>query len=239
MRLWIFDFDGTTTSCESDRAKAQLDSSCESMIKKLTESPSDLVAIISNRNIYNIIDRINIPGVIYGGCYGVEWMLPSGFRIGTFRNHEDDLIRSRHKLLPQLSKIAFKQRVEIEDNLWSVTIHANTDLINSWNETVKKIRNWSSKRGLTFNNGSNHLDIQLIPGFNKSVGISYLARVLNLEPAIDSIIYAGNEESDVVACWWTMFFGGTAIMVGNNFDVPGVYSVANSSELATIAENFW
>lgn len=237
MRLWIFDFDGTTSTDLTDRAMTQLNPECDDLLRRLADSDSDQVAIVSNRNIYDIAERINIPDVIIGGCNGIEWRLPSGYRIGSFRELEDDLIRCRLKKLSELSKIVSEVGVEINDKLWSIAVDTRKlkykDLVNVEN----KICTWSRKHGLTVSCGLDQIDIQLIPGFNKSVGVSYLARMFNLDPSVDSIVYAGDDESDVVAFWWITLFGGTAIMVGNDYQVSGAHFAQDSSALIALIEN--
>ena len=72
MRLWIFDFDGTITSDAINSATTQLDPGCDALLRRLADYSSDQVVIVSNRNVYDIAERINIPGVIIGGCNGIE-----------------------------------------------------------------------------------------------------------------------------------------------------------------------
>jgi trehalose 6-phosphate phosphatase len=237
MRLWIFDFDGTITSDAINSATTQLDPGCDALLRRLADYSSDQVVIVSNRNVYDIAERINIPGIIIGGCDGIELQLPSGYRVGPFREHEDELIQFRLNILPGLRKIVSGQSIEIEDKLWSIAVHNNKIKNNAWSNVVKKICTWSIKHGLTVSSGLDQIDIQLIPGFNKSVGISYLARMFNMDPLVDSIVYVGDDESDAIALWWTMLFGGTAIMVGNDLHVPGASYVEDSSALIAMIEN--
>ena len=237
MRLWIFDFDGTTATDAINCATTQLDSACDAILRRLADSSLDQVVIISDRNIYDIAERITIPGVIIGGCNGIEWQLPSGYRIGPFREHEDDLIRCRLKILPELSKIVSGAGIELDDKLWSIAVDTGQLNYNDWLNVENKICTWSRKHNLTVSSGLDRIDIQLIPGFNKSIGISYIAKVFNIDPITDSIIYAGDDESDTVAMWWTMLFGGTAIMVGNDLQVPGANYAQNSTDLVALIKS--
>lgn len=236
MRLWIFDFDGIAMDA-ADHATAQLDPACYALLRRLVNITSDQVVVVSNKNIYDIAERINIPDVIVGGCNGIEWQLPSGYKIGPFREYEDDLIRYRLKILPELSRIITRAGLEMDDKLWLISVDTRKLKYSDWVIAEKKLCIWSLKYGLTVNSGLDRIDIQLIPGFNKSVGISYLARMFDIDPIADSIIYAGADESNAVALWWTMLFGGTAIMVGNDFQVPGALHVNDSSALIALIEN--
>lgn len=238
MRLWIFDFDGAIATDSTNSATTQIDPACEALLRRLADSSSDQAVIISNRNIYDIAERVNIPGVIIGGCNGIEWQLPSGYHVGAFREYEDDLIRCRLNILPELSKIVFGAGIEMNDKLWSIAIDTSQLKYDTWLDVEKKICTWSVKHGLTVSSGLAQIDIQLIPGFNRSVGISYLVRMFDIDPSVDSIIYAGGDESDAVALWWTMLFGGTAIMVGNDLNVPEAIYVKDSLALIAVIDNF-
>lgn len=236
MRLWIFDFDGSTATASSDRDAAELDATCHALLKRLADIPSDQVVIVSNRNIFDIAERIDIPGVIIGGCNGVEWRLPSGFRVGPFREYEDDLIRHRLSMLPELGRIVSAAGLEMDDKLWSIAVDTGRLTYNDWVAVENKLCRWSRKYGLTVCSGLDSIDIQLVPGFNKSVGISYLARMFDVDPLYDSIVYAGRDESSAVALWWTTLFGGTALMVGSDLQVPGASYVHDSSALIATIE---
>ena len=237
MRLWIFDFDGTISDVAPDRTSTKLDSAYDALLRRLADDPSDQVAIVSKKNIFDIAEHIDIPGVIIGGFDGIEWQLPSGYRIGPFREYEDDLIRCRLKILPEMGNIVSDHRIEIDDKLWSITVDTSQIKYNDWIAFEKKICSWSMKHGLTASSGLDRIDIQLIPGFNRSVGISYLARLLNLDSTTDSIVYAGDNESDVTALWWTLLYGGTAIMVGNDLHVPGADYVKDSAALIALIDS--
>lgn len=234
MRLWIFNFDGTIAPKAVDRTATILDPECEALLKNLSEKPMDQVVIVSNRSIDDIAGRVTIPGVILGGCYGIEWQLPSGFRIGAFRDYEDDLIHMRTKIVSELYEIISGQGFEIEDKLWSIAVYAGKTNQITWRNISKKVTAWAMGHGLTFYSEDDHLDVQMIQGFNKSVGISYLARQFNLNQNSDSIFYVGSDESDAIALWWTMFFGGTSVVVGEKLSMPGVLYAKDCSRLAEL-----
>jgi hypothetical protein len=60
MRLWIFDFDGTTATDAIDQAITRLDSACEARLRILADSPSDQdVITISHCNFGCIRIEVN------------------------------------------------------------------------------------------------------------------------------------------------------------------------------------
>lgn len=234
MRLWFFNFDGITSPETQGRTSACLDPACATVLRNLSESVSDQVVIVSNRGIDDIAGRIAIPGAIVGGCNGIEWQLPSGYRIGAFRDHEDSLIQMRSELISELYGIISGQGLEIEDKLWSIAIHSEKDNCGVWRAVSRKVSLWALQHGMTYSCGPREIDIQMIRGFNRSVGICYLTRQFNINPDHDNIVYIGHDESDVAALWWTIFFGGTAIIVGNELTVPGVSYARDCAHLAAM-----
>ncbi|MFA7405061.1 MAG: trehalose-phosphatase [Pelobacteraceae bacterium] len=234
MRLWFFNFDGTISEKATDRTAARLDSACDALLRNISEKSSDQVVIISNRSIDDISERINVPGVILGGCNGMEWQLPSGCRIGAFRDHEDNLIRMRTETVSELYEMISGQGFEIEDKLWSIAVHSGDADCGMWRKIRKKVSLWAIKHDLTFYCGPDEIDVQMIRGFNRSVGINCLVRQFNIDPNTDSVVYAGHDESDSAALWWTMFFGGTAIVVGKKISVPGAFHAKGCSHLVAM-----
>lgn len=234
MRLWFFNFDGTISTRAKGRTAACLDPACDALLRNLSEKASDQVVIVSNRGIDDLAGRLTIPGVILGGCNGIEWQLPSGFRIGAFRDHEDSLIQIRTELVSELYDIISGQGFEIEDKLWSIAVHAVKTNRTSWRSITRRVSVWALHHGITYYCSPDEIDIQLIRGFNKSVGINNLTRSLNIDPRTDSVLYAGHDESDVAALWWTKFFGGTTIIVGNEISVSGAHTARDCSHLAEL-----
>lgn len=232
MRIWFFDFDGTLAPIVADRNAAVMDTECARVLRDLSQSPSDWVAIISSRSLDDIIPRIPFDDVIIGGNSGLQWQLPSGCRLSPVAGKEDELQYRRDKLMPWLEIIGRKPGIEIEDKLWSVAIHIKKPGAAASEKVTKSILAWAERENVTLHKGPNVLEIQMMDGFNKSGGASFLARTLNINPEQDSIIYAGDDGNDAVAMWWAQMTGGTAIMVGSQLNVPGAIYVQDQQALA-------
>ena len=234
MRLWFLNFDETISTKGVDRTSTRLDPACDALLRKLSEKSSDQVVIVSSRGLDDIADRVTIPGVILGGCNGIEWQLPSGFRIGAFRDNEDKIIHMRTKIVAGLYEIISGQGFEIEDKFWSIAVHAKKFNHSTWRKVTQRVSLWAKKHRLTCHCGHDQVDVQMIQGFNTSAGISHITRMFNIDPNTDLIIYAGQ---DTAALWWTMLFGGTAIVVGGGgCSVPGALYAKDCSHLVTMID---
>lgn len=169
--------------------------------------------------------------IIVGGSSGIEWRFPGGSKMHSATDKEDALLERRHELMPYLKILSEKPGVDIEDKYWSVAIHMNIDGDIDLARTAKTINAWAKREHITLSRGPNVLEIQFIHGFNKSHGAAFLADVLKVDPQKDTIIYAGDDENDAVAMWWSIMTGGAAIMVGAKLDVPGAIYVQNQQGL--------
>lgn len=231
MRLWFFDFDGTVSPLVSDRNAAKMNPECANILKELSLSPNDWVAVLSSRTLEDLLPRIPLDNIIIGGNSGMTWQLPGGCRLSPGADKEDLLQERRHKILPMLEKLGSKHGIDIEDKKWSAAIHITTSEGAATKKLFKTILAWAERESITIHRGPNVLEVQFIDGFNKSVGASFLAKVLKVDTQKDTVVYAGDDENDAVAMWWALMTGGTAIMVGTRLDVAGAVYVKDQQAL--------
>ncbi|MDU0459569.1 MAG: trehalose-phosphatase [Geobacteraceae bacterium] len=232
MRLWLFDFDGTLSSLVDDRNAAVMHPACVSMLKGLSQSKTDQVAIISSRTLEDVLQRVPLKDVIVGGNSGMEWQLPGGCRVSLGSSRKEALLTRRGELMPAIEKLGRKDGFEIEDKHWSVAIHIDKKRRQSLDKTVQTIVAWAMREKITLYRGPDVLEIQFLDGFNKSMGATFLAELLKIDTIKDQIIYSGDDENDAVAMWWAIMAGGKAIMVGARFDLPGAIYVKDQEALA-------
>lgn len=231
MRIWFFDFDGTLSPHATNRGDAELHPGCKKMLKELSRSQNDTVAVISSRSIEDILPRVPFNNVIIGGNGGIEWQMPGGCRLSPGTNKESILQSRRQELMPWIEIVGRKPGIEIEDKLWSVAIHFNKAESSGTEKVTKSVIAWAERENIILHHGPDVIEIQLVHGFNKSVGAAFLAGLLKMDPQKDSIIYAGDDENDAVAMWWALMTGGKAIMVGSHLEVPGAIYVQDQQEL--------
>jgi len=232
MRLWLFDFDGTLSPLVANRNEAVMHPVCVSMLRRLSQSAFDRVAIISSRTLEDVLPRVPLEDIIVGGNSGMEWQLPGGCRVSLGINKIEALLARRGELMPAIEKLGRKDGLEIEDKRWSVAIHIGKNRSPSLEKTVKTIVAWAMREKITLYRGPDVIEIQFLDGFNKSTGATFLVELLKIDTNKDQIIYSGDDENDAVAMWWAIMAGGKAIMVGALFDLPGAIYVKDQQELA-------
>ncbi|MDA8413791.1 MAG: trehalose-phosphatase [Desulfobacteraceae bacterium] len=236
MRIWFFDFDGTLSPIVADRGAAELHPACAGMLKDLSRSPADCVAIISSRDFEDILPRVPLDDVIIGGNSGMEWRLPGGCRLSLGADKGDILQARREELLPLIEELGQLPGIEIEDKKWSIAIHVIKTDAGVMDNVAGTISAWALRENIAVHRGPDVFEIQLLPGFNKSVGASFLAGKLAVDSQHDSIIYAGDDENDAIAMWWALMTGGRAIVIGSRVDVPGAMYVKDQQALAEMVQ---
>ncbi len=237
MRIWLFDFDGTLSPLVPDRNAAVLHPECGVMLKKLSQSPTDRVAIISSRALEDILPRVPFDDIVVGGSSGIEWQLPGGCRVSIGSGKKDTLLARRRELMPFIEKFGKKPGFEIEDKQWSVAIHIDKSRRASLEKTVGTFLEWARSENVSMHRGPDVLEVQFLDGFNKSIGASFLVELLKVDPQKDQIIYCGDDENDAVAMSWAIAAGGTAIMVGSRVEMPGAIRVKDQRELAEMVQS--
>jgi trehalose 6-phosphate phosphatase len=230
--LWIFDFDGTLSPVVPDRDKAALHPMCRELLESLSRRDGHFVAVLSSREIEDLVRRIPLPRVILGGASGLAWRLPGGHRIRPGDPAESRRDEARKNLAPILSRLAAFPGVDVEDKGWSVAVHYRNVLPEALPMLDPLLEELAGSPGIRVFRGTYAVEVQLFPNVSKSFGVRRLCRLLKFDPSNDRILYAGDDENDAVAMRWVLKKGGIALSVGKRALVRGARSVADPAALA-------
>ncbi|MEU7766600.1 trehalose-phosphatase [Nocardia sp. NPDC049190] len=74
----LLDFDGTLADIVADPAAASLVDGLQAILARLIRQCP--VAIISGRDLDDLLSRVDLPGIWYAGCHGFELLAPDGSR---------------------------------------------------------------------------------------------------------------------------------------------------------------
>ncbi len=224
-RLWVFNFDGTLSPFVPDRREAWLHEECGRMLRFLTSSPWNRVAVISSRSLADVAARISCPGVAIGGGSGLEWELPGGHRLGPDSETENLLAANRRLVSTLLAEVAAIPGVDVEDKGWSVAVHFRNAAPKSFRRRTRLLQQLRNRAGIRMYRGYEAVEVQFVRGGSKSAGLCRLCRLLGREAYRDGIVYAGDDENDATALRWVHSRGGMGIVVGNRIMVPSALSV--------------
>ncbi len=70
--LAILDFDGTLSPTVAAPAAARLAPAMRKRLARLARSPRARIAVLSGRGLGDLRRRVGLPGLVYGGCHGLE-----------------------------------------------------------------------------------------------------------------------------------------------------------------------
>jgi len=231
-RLWIFDFDGTLSSLVPERSSATLHPSCRKVLEELAAGPRERVAILSNREIGDLIPRLPVPGIFLGGGSGLEWLLPGGLRVSTGRAAEARLAERREELAPLFESLRSVPGVDLEDKRWAVAVHTRRVPPEARGDLTARLERLRGHTGLRMFEGPESIEVQLMGPATKLHGIRWLCRRLKFDPPEGGIVYAGDDESDAEAMEWVLSRKGIALVVGDRIEVPGARTFEDPAGLA-------
>jgi trehalose-phosphatase len=236
--LWVFDFDGTLSTIVPNRSDARLHRECERMLRILTRSPWNRVAVLSSRTLDDIVSRVPVPGMFIGGASGLEWVLPGGHRIVPGAASETLLEEKRRGVAPILKELASIPGVEIEDKRWSVAVHYRNASPRSFRKKISLLQRLRDRTGIKEFRGHEVVEVLLLGGGGKSAGVRRLCRLTDWDPARERIVYAGDDENDALAIRWVLSKGGAGFVVGNRITVPRAHPVEGPAGLARAVRDF-
>jgi trehalose 6-phosphate phosphatase len=72
------DFDGTLAPLASHADQAKLPQESHDALRKLSQLPGVMLAVISGRSLSDVAARVNLPGLLYAGNHGLEMKTVEG-----------------------------------------------------------------------------------------------------------------------------------------------------------------
>jgi trehalose 6-phosphate phosphatase len=232
MTLWIFDFDGTLSPIVSEPAAAAMHPACRNMLEDLVAVRQFRCAVLSSRAITDLERRVNVPGVFLGGGSGMEWRLPDGSMKRPEADQDKQLQVIRETVMPEIMQWNCLPGVVIEDKKWSLAIHTRR----ADNPTKKKVAalldQWKPSHEIRMFRGPEVVEIQLLPGVDKALGVRAVCDLVEFKPRADYLVYAGDDDNDAEAMKLVRSWGGAAVAVGQKVLVAGAEMVPGPIELA-------
>jgi trehalose-phosphatase len=232
MSLWVFDFDGTLSPLVPDRHDAEIHPMCRELLKDLSEKPGHFAAVLSSREIEDLVGRIPLPRVLLGGASGLVWRFPGGHRLRPGDPAEARREESGKAIAPLLSRLSSFPGVDVEDKGWSVAVHYRHVLPGALPMLEPLLAELGETPGIRAFRGPSAVEVQLLPHVSKSFGVRRRCRFLGFDPSKGRLLYAGDDENDAVAMRWVLKKGGIAVSVRNRLRVHGARFVDDPAALA-------
>ncbi|OBB23320.1 trehalose-phosphatase [Mycolicibacterium elephantis] len=207
------DFDGTLSEIVTDPGTATLvDGAAEALVKLAAHCP---VAIVTDRDLDDIRERVDIPGVWYAGSLGFELAGPDGNR------YQNDAAAAA---MPVLAKVAAELRAEFDGNpgvrvehkRFSVAVHHHDVAPEQVTGVVAATRRCARQHGLRVAHGLKIAELRPNIDWNKGAAIAWICERIN-QPGRVVPIYLGDDPTDEDA-FDALRFDGIGIVVRHDGD---------------------
>jgi len=230
--IWAFDFDGTISDLVPERDAAAIDPECHSLLSRLARDPNQVVAVISSRRLDDLINRINIKGIILAGSSGLEWVIPGDHRLGPDARAMERLESERKRLLPSLQRIASIPGLELEDKMWSAALHFRNADLNAREAAGKELGSLQMTHGVAVHYGPGVAEVQFLAEVSKEIAVKTLVRLNKSAYEAGSILYAGDDQNDAQAMKWVLSQKGIVYVVGGRIKIAHSRSADSPADLA-------
>jgi trehalose-phosphatase len=195
-RLVVFlDYDGTLTPIVSDPMRALLTPEMRATVEKLRAKFT--AGVISGRSLDKIQRFVGIPQLYYAGSHGFDIAGPNGTAI---KNQvAADFVADLQQLRDTLAlKVAGMAKAEVEDNIFSVSLHyRNVDA--KYHDEIAEIAEAASKEhpNIRCNRGKMVFEFKPKIDWNKGKALVWLLQALGLDEHEDVYtIYIGDDTTD-------------------------------------------
>jgi len=117
----LLDFDGTLSPLVSRPEDAVLPAATKGLLERLSRSWNVSLAIISGREVDNVRDKVNIPGVTYAGSHGLNIIFPDSTRYDHIV--PENIITTSRQLVKTVEKTCVRDGATLEDKGAVFTFH--------------------------------------------------------------------------------------------------------------------
>ena len=224
------DFDGTIAPIVKAPSLAKIDNAIFLLLKNIKNFIP--LAIISGRQINDLMSRVKLNNIFYAGNHGFEMNLPrffpEDFTIGS--EYQDDILKLHHELNSKLNAI---KGCILENKKFSLSVHYR--LVEAKQQkVVKDVVNKVLKKYflLKKNSGKKVLEIKPNLKWHKGKALKYVIDLLESGFKEDICpIYIGDDRTDEDA--FKQIFGkGIAIIVGKKTSkMSANYHLLNTKEV--------
>jgi trehalose 6-phosphate phosphatase len=222
----ISDVDGTLSRIAPTPAAARLDPACRQALEQLPGNLA-LVALVSGRGAADLWEMVGIPGLVYAGNHGLEWLGDAGPEIPPGLA---DYPARISQALAALEKALGTAGLLYENKGLSASIHyrASADPEAARERILDAIEKTPQAGGLQIL--ENRRVIDLIPPGGAGKGGAVAALIRNHR--LDGAIYLGDDRTDIdgfkaIHEAGTSNFSGLAVAVLSREKPPGLAAAAD------------
>ena len=222
------DFDGTLAPIAEDPSEPTITPACESALETLANHPRAMVAVISGRELSDLKDRVDVPGVVYAGNHGLELCCGGSIEVcPDAARCRPAISRTVDRLSDRLAEIP---GAEIEDKRITATVHVRrtpsdrVDDVRSAVETAVR----EAGDGLQITPGKQVFEIRPAVDWDKG---SAMDRLVSSVPDGWQPVYPGDDVTDEDA-FRAIRQDGIGVLVGSRERTDASYRLPTQEAVA-------
>ena len=232
----LLDYDGTLSLIVNQPEDAHLSDSMRDVLKSCAAKFT--VAIISGRDMDDLIGRVKIDGIIYAGSHGFRIKGPEGLKM---KHKKTDVI------VPDLEKIEKEltgkfsngpEGVKIEKKMYAIAVHYRNARQDKYEEIREKVNQVvSGFPDMKTGKGKKIIEIKPDINWHKGMAVQWILESLDLWDAPDILpVYIGDDVTDEDA-FKTLYRKGLGILVDNHGDPSAAgYRLRDVDEVRKLLE---
>lgn len=174
--LVALDFDGTLSPIVERPEDAVLHDDVSAPLRRLTERPDTVVAIVSGRGLADARERVGLDGLYYAGNHGFEIEGPGVDRVHPAAE------AARPKLdacvVALTDALADEPGTEIEDKRWTLSVHYRRAERESAGARVRAAMDHCRRPGLKVTEGKKVFEVRPDVAWDKGRAVAFLLEVL-------------------------------------------------------------
>jgi alpha,alpha-trehalase len=188
----LLDFDGTLSAIVSDPDAATLDDGSAGALKALSAYCD--VAILSGRDLADVVSRLGLPGIWYGGSHGFELMAPDG------SSQQNETAAPAVEALEQAAAELSQQfealdGVRVEHKRFAVAVHYRNAEPEAVRQVTATVRSVGQRRGFRVTMGRQLIELRPDIAWDKGKMLQWiLHRIDGPDPLLP--IYIGDDLTD-------------------------------------------
>lgn len=226
------DFDGTVAPIVANPETARMTSECRTAVERLSSHPRAAPAIISGRELTDLIDRVDIPGVVYVGNHGLELLRGESIELHREAANRRPAVRRAVDLISH--RLSGINGWEIEDKRFTASVHVR-QVAPSSVEKIRSVVNSSVREvegELRVVSGREVIEIRPAIDWDKGSVLEYLSQ---FAPSRWGTVYIGDDITDEDA-FRAVSDDGIGLLVGARERSNADYRLSSQAEVAPFLE---
>lgn len=231
--LLVFDYDGTLTPFAERPELAQLDPKLRGLLARLAAIPRVALGVVSGRDLADLMAMVGLPGLYYGGTWGMELDLRGERIIPVDSSAARQWVKTLTALLEP--RVTAYPGAWIEKKALGLTIHyrqvrpeqsaaAHTEFIALLQPYAESAHIFQAP-----------LAIEILPALGIDKGTALQAIVAHSHcTEADGLLYAGDAANDAAALATTAALGGIALGIGPEPPAAATHRLADYRELTAL-----